>query len=166
MQRGHASVFAVLLGHRAGKFLAQRFDPPEERQINLGNCVADEKPAAVALQDLLEVTQKLWQPLGCEILGAPLGFALLIFVIQAAANRMMAVVNHGDSIGDGELELMRPKAASVLFRRESEARAEEEENVRSLAMTSLPAFKNGGVNHGRLTDGLPINSPRPWMPGQ
>ena len=100
VQRGHASVFAVLLGHRAGKFLAQRFDPPEERQINIGNCVADEKPAAVALQDLLEVTQKLWQPLGCEILGAPLGFALLIFVIQTACDRMRA-----EEIGDRSFNL-------------------------------------------------------------
>ena len=44
VQRDHASVFAFLPGHRAGKCVAQRFDPLEERQINVGNGVADENP--------------------------------------------------------------------------------------------------------------------------
>lgn len=100
MQRDHASVFAFPLGHRAGKCVTQPFDHPEERQIDVGNGVADECAAAVARQDLLKVMQKHWQPRGCEILRAPLGFTLMIFVIQAACDRMMA-----EEIGDRSFNL-------------------------------------------------------------
>ena len=104
VQRDHSSMFAFLLGQRAWKGIAQSFDHLEERQIDVGNRVADENAAAVALQHLLKVIQKLRQTFGCEILRAALGFALLLLVIQAAGDRMMRVVNLGDPIGDGELQ--------------------------------------------------------------
>jgi len=83
--------------------VAQPFNQLEKRQIDVGNRVADEYAAVIARQNLLEVIQKLRQTLSSEILRAPLRFPLLLFVIQAAGDRMMAIVNLGDSIGDGEL---------------------------------------------------------------
>jgi len=83
--------------------VAQPFNQLEKRQIDVGNRVADEYAAVIGRQNLLEVIQKLRQTLSSEILRAPLRFPLLLFVIQAAGDRMMAIVNLGDSIGDGEL---------------------------------------------------------------
>ena len=50
VQRDHSSMFAFLLCHRAWKCVAQTFDHLEERQIDVGNSVADEDAAAVAPQ--------------------------------------------------------------------------------------------------------------------
>ncbi len=66
VQRGHSSVFAFLLGHRAWKCVAQACDHLEERQIDVGNRVADENAAAVAFQDPLKVTQELRQALALK----------------------------------------------------------------------------------------------------
>ena len=49
-ERDHSPKFAFLLGHRAWKGVAQAFDHLEERQIDVGNSVADEDAAAVAPQ--------------------------------------------------------------------------------------------------------------------
>ena len=65
VQRDHSALFAFLLGHRVGKGVAQPFDHLEQRQIDVGNLIADENAAAVARQDLLKITQELRQTLGC-----------------------------------------------------------------------------------------------------
>jgi hypothetical protein len=48
VQRDHSSMFAFLLCHRAWKCVAQAFDHLEQRQIDVGNRIADENAAAVA----------------------------------------------------------------------------------------------------------------------
>ncbi len=63
-QRDHSSMFAFLLCHRAGKGVTQSCDHLEERQIDVGNRIADKNAIAVAFQDLLEVIQKLRQTFG------------------------------------------------------------------------------------------------------
>lgn len=79
--------------------------------------------------------------MGDEIGRALGGLRLLIFVVQAAADRVMRVVDFGDEIGDRQLQLVNPQPAGFVVGREPEPRAEEQQDVRGLPDDYVAGFQ-------------------------
>src|SRR5206468_9885752 len=99
------------------------------------NARTDQKswPAGIARQHALEIAEVFRQPLFDQIMRTAMRFALLVFVIEAGGDRMMAVVNLGNKIGDRKLKLMRPQPSGPCCRRQRVPFAEKQQNVRGLA---------------------------------
>jgi len=53
-----------------------------------------------------------------------MGLLALVFIIEAAGDRMVGVVHFVDEIGDRQLQLMGPQPAPLISRRETMMRAE------------------------------------------
>ena len=126
-EREGTAIFFFEFFHRFRKSIAQSFDHLEQRKVDVGKWSAEKKPISfrVALQDSFEVIEELGHALSGKIRGAPFGFALLIFLVKAAGDRMMRIVSFGDPVGNRQLQLVRPQPAGFIFRREAEARAKK-----------------------------------------
>jgi hypothetical protein len=112
--------------HPLRKSVAQALDDLKEREIDISQPAPDQILAAILLQHALEITQEFRHAIAPEVVGAPLRRRLLLLIIEPARDRMVGVVNLDDEIGDGELELMRPKPSLFVARRQIQARAEIE----------------------------------------
>src|ERR1041385_2771212 len=126
-EREDTGIFFFEFFHRFRKSIAQPFDHLEQRKVDVGKLTSEKKLASfrVALQDSFKVIEELGHALGGKVRGAPFGFALLIFVVKAAGDRMMSIVSFGDPVGNRQLQLVRPQPAGFIFRREAEARAKK-----------------------------------------
>src|SRR6185369_631138 len=105
----------------------------EQRQVDVGEIRADQPlaaAAAIARENVLEPAQIFGEPLRDEIARAALGCRFLIFVVEAACDRMMRVVSLADEVGDGELNLTHLAAVGGVLGAEAEVRRQERENVR------------------------------------
>ena len=110
MERDRSRILRFKVLHCARESIAQPFDHLKEREIDIGNLLAQNVFASfpMVLQYSLEIVEKLRHALRGEVGGAALGFGLLIFIIKAPGDRMMRIVRFGDPIGNRELQLMRP----------------------------------------------------------
>ena len=139
--------------HRFGKCIEQSRDELKRRKIGVSEPRVDQKfgAARIPLEHPFEITEVFRQAFPDQVMGPPFRFALLVFVIEAGRDRVMAVMNFGNEIGDGELKLMRPQ--STRDRRGCEAMpfAEKQQDIRRLRDDELPAFRNGGANGGRAS---------------
>src|SRR4029453_12500343 len=142
VQRHHTRILGFYFRHPTRKGVAQAGDHLEHRQVDVGNRLAEEITAAFrsALEDSLEVIEELWQAGVFEVSGALLRFTLLVFVVEAARDRMMRVVNFADPVGDGELKPMRPQTARFVLGHEAEAWAEKQQNVGGLRDHQFAGF--------------------------
>ena len=79
VQRHRARILGFQFCHPPRKGVAQAGDHLEHRQVDVGNRLAEEITAAFrsALEDSLEVIEKLWQAVVFEVSGALLRFTLL-----------------------------------------------------------------------------------------
>ena len=66
----------------------------------------------VALQHPFEIAEIFGRPRFQKIGSAGACFAALVFVVEAAGDRMMRVVNFVDEIGDRQLQLVGPQPAA------------------------------------------------------
>src|SRR5260370_905494 len=123
------------------KSIAQTLDDLEHRQIDVARPAADHAGAAIVLKNTLEKAQEFRYPVTPEILRAPPRRRALLLEIKPARHRMMAVVNMGDEVGDGELQLMRPQLSGLVARRQIEARTEIEQNIRGLCDDDLAGLE-------------------------
>ncbi len=119
---------------RFGKRVAQPLDQLEHRQIDIAQMRADHVAVLVRIvrEHPAEIAEELGQPMLDEILRPHRGLGFLIFVIQAARDRVMRIVNLDDEVGHRQLQLMRPEPARVVARREAVPRAEKQQDVRRL----------------------------------
>ena len=78
----------------------------------------------VALQHALEVAEIFRDAVDDKIGRAAAGFVLLILVIKARGDRVMAIVRLVDDVGDRQLQLMRPQPLDLIARREAMAAPE------------------------------------------
>src|SRR5882762_8376689 len=85
--------------HRLREGVAQPLDHLEEGQSDVGK-----NPEV----HLLEVLQELRQAFSPEVCRAAFCFGPLVFVVEAAADRVMGVVHLDQPVGDGELQLVQP----------------------------------------------------------
>src|SRR4051812_21826351 len=85
-----------------------------------------------ARQNGLEAVKIFWHAIVAKILRASCRFLFLIFVIEGGRDRVMRIVGLQHEIGDRQLDLMRPKPAGFVLRREIVPAAEIEENRRGL----------------------------------
>ena len=113
----------------------------KDREIDVSQPAPDQILAAILLQHALEIAEEFRHAIAPEILGAPLRRRLLLLVIEPARDRMVRVVDLDDEIGDGELELMRPKPSRLVARRQIQARAEIEQDIRGLRDDELAGFE-------------------------
>src|SRR5713101_6938077 len=132
VQRDRSRVSRLQPLHRAGKSIAQAGDHLEERQVRVGEKLAEKPSASFAHQHPLEVAEEFRQPLGGEVRGAALRFRLLVLVVEGAPDRVMRIVHFDQPVGDGELELVRPEPRRLAFRYEPVARGEPKQDVRRL----------------------------------
>src|SRR6267143_2164273 len=85
--------------HRLREGVTQPLDHLEEGQSDVGK-----NPEV----HLLEVLQELRQAFSPEVCRAAFCFGPLVFVVEAAADRVMGVVHLDQPVGDGELQLVQP----------------------------------------------------------
>ena len=97
---------------------------------------------AVEREHPLEVGEKLRQPHPQEVVRPPPGCRLLLLVRVAITERVVSVKGLEVEIEDGELQLMGPKPSRLIRRREFQALAEEEKNVRRLRDQPLPHLQD------------------------
>src|SRR5712671_99802 len=107
---------------------------PAHRQVHVAEACSDHpRPArTVKFEDALEVAEKFRQAHCQKILRAPLCCRLLFFVGIAIAERVMGVEDLRVEIEDGELQLMGPQPAWFIRRRETQSRAQEQQDIRRL----------------------------------
>src|SRR6202044_87346 len=65
----------------------------------------------------------------------------LLLEIEPARHRMVGIVDMGDEVGYGELQLMRPQFARLVARRQIEPRAEIKQDIRGLRDDELAGFE-------------------------
>lgn len=94
---------AVLVERNSSLALKVGFDAR-----TLSDCLAmgDEMRGS---QDRVEPVKKFWNPLFTERFCPAQCFGFLILIVKTDADRMVRIVCFGNNIGDGQLELMRPK---------------------------------------------------------
>src|SRR4051812_33131690 len=97
----------------------------EQRQIGVREPLAGQPAGAAARQDVVEIAEIFRQPRLAQVSGALRRLRLLVLVVTTAGDGMMAVVNLGNEIGDGELQPVHPEAAGIVLRRQSMTLAEE-----------------------------------------
>src|SRR5262249_53609141 len=108
---------------RVRKGVAQPLDHLERRQVDIGPLPSHQPPPRaplVAPEEVLEPAEISWDALLHEVPGAPLRLPLLVLVVQATGDRMVAVMGLGDEVGDGELDLVRFGPEGLVPGRESE----------------------------------------------
>ncbi len=130
-------------GRRLRERVIEPGDHLRHRQVRVRQLRSDEPAASagVALEHRLEVTEKFRQPVVEEVPRAALRRLFLLLVVQAAADRVMRVVNLVDEVGDRQLELMRPEPAVVVVRRQPQPGAEIQQDVRGLADRHLAVLQ-------------------------
>ncbi len=92
----------------------------------------------VPFQHALEVGEELRQARGAEVGGTTLRFLPLFLVVEAAADRMVAVVNFAEQVGNGQLQLVSPASSGRVGGRQAQPRSEKLQDVGRLA-DQLPA---------------------------
>ncbi len=157
VQRHDALVASGLARKGAGKRIIEPRHDLVERQIGIARARADQITVAARImrQHFLEIAEKFGQPVLAEILGAAQRCGLLVLVIKARRDRVMSIVNLGDEIGHGELELMGPKLAGRGSGRQTEPASEIKEDVRGLPDEQIAGLEEGG-RKGRMRDALAI----------
>src|SRR5450755_2983500 len=70
--------------------------------------------------------------MGDKLLRSPAGGRLLLRIVQAAAQRMMSVVNLNDEVRHRQLQLMYPEPARGIARDEMQARTEKQQDIGGL----------------------------------
>src|SRR5256885_12170767 len=104
------------------------------RQVRVAQACPDHPgpTRTVKFEDTLEVAEKLRHAHGQEVLRAPLGCRLLFLVGIAVSEGVMGMKNLQVEIQDGELQLMRPQPARLIRRREPQAAAQVQQDIRRL----------------------------------
>jgi len=133
--------------------IAQPGDHLGQRKIDVGEGRTHHPGVAlrVVLQHALKVVQELRQARRHEVGGAPSRFGLLLLVVQAAADRMVGVVDFRDQVGDGELKLVSPASCGRTGGSKVQPRAEILQNVGRLP-DQLPSGPEKRRREGREDD--------------
>src|SRR5712691_2880259 len=137
--------------HAVGEGVAQALHDLEQGEVDVAEPAAEELGPAALADHALEIAQEFRHAIAPEVRGAALRGRALLFVIEPARDRMMGVVDVGDEIGDGELQLMRPQRAGFVARRKPKTRAEVEQDIRGLA-DDEPAGLQERRRIGRMRD--------------
>src|SRR5688572_9062104 len=126
-----------------GKRVTNTSDDLCERQVRIGDSATDEPRAgsSIARQHFLEIVEELRNTMVAEIFRTALRGCFLILVIETGRDRMVHVVRFDEQICDGQLQLMYPKFAGFIARRELQGSAEVQQDVRSLADELLACFE-------------------------
>src|SRR4029077_477197 len=98
-------------------------------EVDVGEVLADEPAAPVALQHVLEPAEITRHALLHEDARAALRFLLLVLVVEAAGDGVVSVVDLTDEVGDGELDLARLGAEPFGAGDEPEARGQKGEDA-------------------------------------
>ena len=99
--------------YTARKGVTQARDDLEQRQVCIGEVVADEIRTAALLHHALEIAQEFRQPIAPEVFRGDLGGGALLFVIEIAGNRVMRVVDQHHEVRDRELQLVHPQPSGL-----------------------------------------------------
>ena len=100
----------------------------KQRKIGVAQGIANKMRASfrVSAKDVFEPAKVFGDPPLAKAFRTAQRLRLLVFVIEAAANGVMRVVNLAYEIVDGELNFMSPKPLSLISRRKAVLRAEIE----------------------------------------
>ena len=129
-------------GHCLRKSITQTLDHLEEREIDVGNPLAEEEVAGfnVNLKNSLEVANKFRDSGRCEMCAAFFGLGGLLLIIQDVCDRMMRLARFVQPIGNRQLQLMCPEPGRFVFWHETKPGRKKLENVRGLRNQELAGF--------------------------
>src|ERR1035441_6952323 len=79
--------------------------------------------------------------MGDKLLRSPASGRLLLRIVQAAAQRMMSVVNLNDEVRHRQLQLMYPEPARGIARHEMQGRTEKQQDIGGLPDQLPPSLQ-------------------------
>ena len=132
------------------KRVAQSRNHLKKGQICVAARLAEQISAARAPQYPIEIVEIFRQAKREEIGRPALRLRPLFLVVEAGSDRVVRIVHLDQPVGDGELELVHPEAASFVLRREAQARPEELQDVRGLRDDLVSGNEIGRSERGSL----------------
>src|SRR5262245_15737546 len=129
--------------HCLRKSITQALDHLEEREIDVGNPLAEEEVAGlnINLKNSLEVAEKFRDSGRCEVRAALFAFGALLLIIQNVRDRMVCLSGFIQQIGNRQLQLICPEPGRLVFRYETKPGAKKLENVGGLGDQELAGFQ-------------------------
>src|SRR5215510_11630741 len=129
--------------HCFWKSITQTLDHLEEREIYVGNPLAEEEVTGfnVNLKNSFEIAKKLRDSVGCEVRAALFAFGALLLIIQNVRDRMVCLSGFIQQIGNRQLQLICPEPGRLVFRYETKPGAKKLENVGGLGDQELAGFQ-------------------------
>ena len=113
---------AVRVVPLSSESITQTLDHLEEREIDVGSPLAEEKVARfnVNLKNSLEVAKKFRDSSRCEMRATLFPLGGLLLVIQNVRDRMMGLARFIQPIGNRQLQLICPEPGRLVFRHETQ----------------------------------------------
>src|SRR5262245_4222302 len=129
--------------HCLRKSITQTLDHLEEREIDVGNPLAEEEVAGfnVNLKNSFEIAKKLRDSVRGEMRAALFALGALLLIIQDVGDRMVCLSCFIQPIGNRQLKLICPQPGRLVFRYETKGGAKKLENVRGLRDQELAGFQ-------------------------
>src|SRR5262245_18434147 len=120
--------------HCFWKSITQTLDHLEEREIYVGNPLAEEAVSGfnVNLKNSFEIAKKLRDSAGCKVRAAFFALGALLLIIQNVGDRMVCLSGFIQPIGNRQLQLICPDPGRLVFRYETKARRKKLENIGGL----------------------------------
>src|SRR6266850_852269 len=129
--------------HCLRKSITQTLDHLEEREIDVGNPLPEEKVAGfnVNLKNSLEVAKKFRDSGRCEMRTTLFPLGALLLIIQNIRDRMVCLARFIQPIGNRQLQLICPEPGRLVFRHETKPGRKKLENVGGLGDQELAGFQ-------------------------
>src|SRR5262247_1867606 len=122
------------LRHCLRKSITQTLDHLEEREIDVGNPLAEEEVTGftINLKNSFEVVEKFRDSVFCEMRTALFALGALVLIIQNVGDGMVCLSGFIQPIGNRQLQLICPDPGRLVFRYETKAGGKKLENIGGL----------------------------------
>src|SRR5262245_47286373 len=129
--------------HCFWKSITQTLDHLEEREIDVGNPLAEEEVTGlnVNLKNPFEIAKKLRDSGRCEVRPALFALGALLLIVQNVGDGMVCLSCFIQPIGNRQLQLICPDPGRLVFRHETKPRPKKLENVGGLRDQELAGFQ-------------------------